>query len=78
MIQSLKTYPLLDGFRGAPVFDVAALQEGLLRISAMVEDLPQIAELDSNPFVVQQQGAVILDARVRIATAKPTPFLGVR
>jgi acyl-CoA synthetase (NDP forming) len=78
MIKSLKTYPLLNGFRGAPVTDVAALQEGLLRISAMVEDLPQIAELDCNPFVVQQQGAVILDARVRIVATKPTPFLGVR
>jgi acyl-CoA synthetase (NDP forming) len=78
MIQSLKTYPLLDGFRGAPVCDVSALQDGLLRVSAMVEDIPQIAELDCNPFVVKQQGSVILDARVRIAAAKPARLLGVR
>src|SRR6185295_10846805 len=64
MIRGLKTYPLLNGFRGSDVCDVAALEDGLLRVSAMVEDLPQIAELDCNPFVVQQAGAVILDARV--------------
>jgi acyl-CoA synthetase (NDP forming) len=78
MIRSLNTYPLLNGFRGGPIGDVAALEEGLLRISAMVEDLPQIAELDCNPFVVLEQGAVILDARVRVAEAKPQPLLGVR
>lgn len=78
MIESLKTYPLLNGFRGAPVCDVAALQEGLLRVSALVEDIPQIAELDCNPFVVHEQGAVILDARVRIAAAKPARLFGVR
>jgi acetyl coenzyme A synthetase (ADP forming)-like protein len=78
MIESLKTYPLLNGFRGAPVCDVAALREGLLRVSALVEDIPQIAELDCNPFVVHEQGAVILDARVRIAAAKPPRLFGVR
>jgi acetate---CoA ligase (ADP-forming) len=78
MILSLKTYPLLNGFRGGPVCDVAALENGLLRMSAMVEDLPQIAELDCNPFVVQKEGAVILDARVRLTEAAPRPLLGVR
>jgi acyl-CoA synthetase (NDP forming) len=78
MIRGLKTYPLLDGFRGGPLCDVAALEEGLLRTSAMVEDIPQIAELDCNPFVVQENGAVILDARVRVTTVGPRPLLGVR
>ena len=78
MIRSLKTYPLLDGFRGGPVCDVAALEEGLLRVSAMVEDIPQIAELDCNPFVVLEHGAVILDARVRVTAVEPRPLLGVR
>lgn len=78
MIRSLKTYPLLNGFRGAPACDVAALEDGLLRTSAMVEDIPQIAELDCNPFVVQEHGAVILDARVRVAAVEPRPLLGVR
>jgi acyl-CoA synthetase (NDP forming) len=78
MIHSLKTYPLLNGFRGAPVCDVAALEEGLLRLSAMVEDLPHIAELDLNPFVVHEHGAAILDARFRVTAIDPRPLLGVR
>jgi acetate---CoA ligase (ADP-forming) len=78
MVRSLKTYPLLTGFRGAPVCDVAALEEGLLRVSSMVEDIPQIAELDCNPFVVHERGAVILDARIRVAAVEPRPLLGVR
>jgi acetyl coenzyme A synthetase (ADP forming)-like protein len=78
MIRSLKTFPLLDGFRGGPVCDVAALEEGLLRTSAMVDALPQIAELDCNPFIVSEHGAVILDARVRVTAVDPRPLLGVR
>jgi acetate---CoA ligase (ADP-forming) len=78
MIRSLKTYPLLTGFRGLPPCDVDALKDGLLRVSAMLEDLPQIAELDCNPFVVQQRGAVILDARIRVAAIEPRTPIGVR
>lgn len=78
MIHELKTYPLLTGFRGAPVCDVAALEEGLLRLSAMVEDLPQIAELDLNPFVVHERGASILDARIKVSAVEPRPLPGVR
>ena len=78
MIRSLKTYPLLTGFRGAPMCDVAALEDGLLRVSAMVEDIPQIAELDCNPLVVLQRGAVILDARVRVAAVEGPPLFGAR
>jgi acyl-CoA synthetase (NDP forming) len=78
MIHNLKTFPLLNGFRGGAVYDVAALEEGLLRVSAMVEDLPQIAELDLNPFVVHEHGATILDGRIRLATVEPRTLLGVR
>ena len=78
MIRSLKTYPLLNRFRGGPLYNVAALEDGLLRVSAMVEDLPQIAELDCNPFVVNENGAVILDARVRVEAVEPRKLLGVR
>jgi acyl-CoA synthetase (NDP forming) len=78
MVQSLKTFPLLHGFRGSPKCDVAALEDGLLRVSAMVEDLPQIAELDCNPFVIYESGAAILDARVRVTAIEPPPLPGVR
>jgi hypothetical protein len=57
---------------------VGALEEGLLRVSALVEDIPQIAELDCNPFVVHETGATILDARIRVTAVAPRPLFGVR
>ena len=78
MIRELKTYPLLRGFRGSVPCDVAALEDGLLRVGAMVEDLLQIAELDCNPFVVHETGATILDARIRVTAVEPRPLMGVR
>src|SRR3970282_1859477 len=57
MIRSLRTYPLLTGYRGGPVCDVRALEETLLRASAMADDLPQIAEGDLNPLLVHEAGA---------------------
>ena len=66
MVTSLRTFPLLDGFRGAPKCDVAGLEELLLRVAAMVEHHPEIAEMDCNPVIVRPEGAVIVDARIRI------------
>ena len=67
MLRSLRTFPLLDGFRGAPKCDASAVEDALLRLSAMVERHPEIAELDANPLVARPDGAVIVDARVRVA-----------
>src|SRR3990170_2575985 len=78
MIRSLKTYPLLAGFRGQPAYDAAALQDALLRVSALVEDLPQVVELDCNPIMVLEQGAAVIDARVRVATYEPAPLAAAR
>lgn len=66
MVRSLATFPRLDGYRGAPKLDVVALEDVLLRVSAMVETHPEIAEMDCNPVIVLPQGAVIVDARIRI------------
>jgi len=68
MVTTLRTFPLLDGFRGAPKCDVAGLEEVLLRIAAMVEQHPEISEMDCNPVIVRPEGAVIVDARIRIQT----------
>jgi len=73
MVRSLRTYPLLDGYRGAPRCDVAAIEDVLLRVSAMVESHPEIVELDCNPLIAGPDGAVIVDARVRVETAEPAP-----
>ncbi len=78
MVRELKTFPLLEGFRGAPPADVAALEDALLRLSALAEDLPEVAELDCNPIVVLEHGATVLDARIRLAPAEPPRPLGAR
>jgi acetyl coenzyme A synthetase (ADP forming)-like protein len=75
MIRALRTFPLLDGYRGAPRADVPALEDVLLRVAALVADHPEIAELDCNPVLVAPDGATVVDARVRIeAPRPPRPF----
>jgi acetyl coenzyme A synthetase (ADP forming)-like protein len=77
MVRSLATFPLLDGFRGAASKDVKALEDVVLRISAMASDLPAIAEMDCNPVMVLDHGAVVVDARVRVRAPAPhTPATG--
>ncbi|MGA2925335.1 MAG: GNAT family N-acetyltransferase [Solirubrobacteraceae bacterium] len=71
MLRSLKTFPLLDGYRGAERCDVAAVEQVVLRISAMVEAHPEIVELDCNPLIASPGGALIVDARVRVQAAPP-------
>jgi acyl-CoA synthetase (NDP forming) len=78
MVRSLKTFPLLDGYRGAPRADVGALENVLLRVSALVEAHPEIAEMDLNPVVVQPAGAVAVDARIRLDLGTPKPPIGAR
>ncbi len=68
MITSIKMAKLFEGFRGAPPSDIKALEDLLLRLSAMVEDLPQINELDFNPVMVmpEGEGVWVIDAKVMV------------
>jgi acetate---CoA ligase (ADP-forming) len=77
MVCSLKTFPLLEGYRGGPRYDVAALEQVILRVGALVEDIHEIGELDLNPVIVlpEGQGVSLVDARIRVAEALPSlPF----
>jgi acyl-CoA synthetase (NDP forming) len=78
MVTSLATYPVLAGYRGAPPADVGALERTLLRIGALVDNHPEIAELDCNPVVVLADGAVVVDARVRVELPAPALPLAAR
>jgi acyl-CoA synthetase (NDP forming) len=78
MVRSLKTFPLLDGYRGAPRTDIASLEEVLLRVSSLVEAHPEIAEMDLNPLVVSPEGVVAVDARVRVEPGAPRKPVGAR
>lgn len=77
MIRSLKTFPLLNGYRGGPRYDVGALEQLILRVSVLVEDIHEIRELDLNPVILlpEGQGASLVDARIHVAEAlPPLPF----
>ncbi len=69
MVRSVKVHQLFAGWRGSKPSDVKALEDLLLRVSAMVEDLPQIAEMDLNPVKAQEQGKgyVVVDARILLS-----------
>jgi acyl-CoA synthetase (NDP forming) len=69
LVQRLRILPLLSGWRGSPPTDIAALEETLLRVSALVDAHAEIRELDLNPVIVNGEGAWIVDARVRLADA---------
>jgi acetyl coenzyme A synthetase (ADP forming)-like protein len=72
MISEVKSARLLEGYRGGEPGDIAALRETLLRISALVDDLPEIVEMDLNPVKVLPpgEGLSVVDLRMRV---RPVP-----
>jgi acetyltransferase len=66
MIREVRAFPILQGLRGEPAADLAALVDDILRLSKLVTDVPEIAELDVNPLIVRAEGAgtVALDVRI--------------
>lgn len=73
LVEDLRIAPLLHGWRGGAAVDVAALEETILRVSALVEAHPEVVELDLNPVVVSTSGACVVDARIRVDVAAPDP-----
>ena len=78
MVRSLRTSPLLFGYRGAPRADVEALEDLLLRIGRLAEELPEVAELDCNPVIVSPTGVTVVDVKVRTVPLPASPLPGVR
>ncbi|HEY0388637.1 MAG TPA: GNAT family N-acetyltransferase [Gaiellales bacterium] len=67
LLSTGKTGRLVTGFRGAPAADAAALADLLMRLSALAEDIPEVAELDMNPVIAHPAGCTIVDCRARVA-----------
>ena len=61
MVRELRTFPLLEGFRGAPPGDVGALIDVVLRLSAIASAHDAITEMDANPVIVHTDGAVVVE-----------------
>jgi acyl-CoA synthetase (NDP forming) len=68
MIGEVKGAKILQGYRGGAAGDIPALKEVMQRLSALVEEVPEITELDLNPVKVLEpgKGAVVVDTRMRI------------
>jgi acetyl coenzyme A synthetase (ADP forming)-like protein len=75
MVRGIRGYRLFQGYRGHPPADVAAIEEVLLRLSRLVEEIPEISELDLNPVFALPpgQGCRIVDARIHVRPVRDTP-----
>jgi acetyltransferase len=72
MIRGTRVAKLLGAFRHMPPIDMNALGSVLLRVSEMICELPEIRELDINPLIVDEHGAVAVDARIVVDYPAPT------
>ena len=74
MIRGIKGYRLLTGYRGQPAVNLNAIENVLLRISHLVEAIPEISEIDLNPIFAlpEGHGCKIADARIRIELPQRT------
>ncbi len=73
LIERARVSEMLGEWRGAPAADLAALERVLLRVSEMVCALPQLREMDINPIIVDENGAVAVDARIVVDNASQAP-----
>jgi acyl-CoA synthetase (NDP forming) len=64
MIEEIKGYPLLKGYRGKEAVDITTLEELLLKVSTFAENHPEIKEIDLNPIFAYREGATVVDARI--------------
>ncbi|WP_088278695.1 bifunctional acetate--CoA ligase family protein/GNAT family N-acetyltransferase [Ideonella sp. A 288] len=72
LVERTRVSRLLAAYRDTPAADAAALTRVLLAVSQLLADLPELAELDINPLLVDERGAVALDARIRLSAARPS------
>jgi acyl-CoA synthetase (NDP forming) len=68
MMERIKAYPLLKGFRGRKPRDLKVLKDTIMRLSQLAVDCPQIKELDINPLILLEegQGAYVADAKLML------------
>jgi acetyltransferase len=72
LIERSRVASTLGAWRGAPPVDMQALEQVLRRVSEMVCELPQLREMDINPIIVDEHGAVAVDARIVVESSPAT------
>ncbi|MFE1840365.1 bifunctional acetate--CoA ligase family protein/GNAT family N-acetyltransferase [Streptomyces sviceus] len=78
LVRSIRTAPLLFGWRGSTPVDTPALEELLLRVSRLVDDHPEVVAVTLEPVVVAPRGLSVLGASVRLAPPPARDDLGPR
>jgi acyl-CoA synthetase (NDP forming) len=78
VVRSLKTSPMLTGYRGAPPVDIGALEDVVVRIGRLADTMPEVTEMDCNPVIVSPEGAAVVDVRVRLTRPQVSPLRGLR
>ncbi|MEU4872282.1 GNAT family N-acetyltransferase [Streptomyces sp. NPDC021608] len=78
LVRSIRTAPLLFGWRGSTPVDTPALEELLLRVSRLVDDHPEVVAVTLEPVVVAPHGVSVLGASVRLAPPPARGDLGPR
>ncbi|MET8681215.1 GNAT family N-acetyltransferase [Streptomyces sp. NPDC004647] len=78
LIRSIRTAPLLFGWRGSQPVDTAALEELVLRVSRLVDDHPEVVAVELEPVVVAPHGLSVLGASLRLAPRPAPADLGPR
>ena len=67
MIREIRGFPVLQGLRGTSPVDLGALEDMLLKLSALAERHPELQEVDLNPVFAYPTGALAVDARILLA-----------
>jgi acyl-CoA synthetase (NDP forming) len=73
MVSSLRSAPLLTGYRGSVPVDIDSLIDLIMRCGRLAEDLTELSEADLNPVIAGPGGAIVVDARFRVSPDSVQP-----
>jgi acetyltransferase len=71
LVSRTRVSRLLQGWRDTPAANLDAVHATLMAVSQLLADIPELAELDINPLIVNHEGVMALDARIRLSAARP-------
>ena len=71
MVREIKAAPLLLGYRGGAMADVRAVEDLLHRVSRLIDDLPEVADIELGPVLVGTEGLAVVNASAHVATPDP-------
>lgn len=71
MVREIKAAPLLLGYRGGAMADVRAVEDLLHRVSRLIDDLPEVADVELGPVLVGTEGLAVVNASAHVATPDP-------